>query len=618
MDAPEPLDAADPAAAYRVRLEELNAQAASLDARDGQLSRVRGVTFLIAVGGGLYGLFQPTAMIWAGVGVAALVFLVFVFLHAGVSTKQFERERRVKLCELALERIAGRYRVPDSEAHRRGDDRVDANHPYSGDLDVYGRSSLFEQLNQTQSSGGAELLAAWLREPASVEVIRGRQGAAIELAKLTSLREEMAMAGMRAGKVDHDVTRLLKWAEEPADMAKSGTPLALASIGLVIATMALLVASSLWTGVWTKAWLVGMGVQIAFLMAVRGRVEPILQPVCVKQSPLAKYRELFAIGEHAAFEHEALVELQSRLRADGGASKRIESLERLVGLATVRHNALGIFVADVFLLWDIWLGWLIDRWRARSGREIAGWLNTLSELEALASLGTFAHEHADFAWPELVDDGPCFEAEQLGHPLIPSDERVVNDIELGAKCPALMVTGSNMSGKSTMLRSVGVSAVLAQAGAPVCATSLRMSPLRVYTSMRIGDALDQGASRFFMEVRKLKAVVDATDEAEGDALLFLLDEVLHGTNSRERNIGAKAVVRHLVARGAIGAVSSHDLGLVELEQLTDGAVVNVHFEDHIIGGKMSFDYRMKAGAVSTSNALRLMKAVGIDVVGLDD
>jgi len=604
---------------YRERLAALEEEGKVLEAEDDRLSRLRGLTFLATGAGIVYGLAQPTATIWAVTGGVGLVFLVFVALHARVSTRQFERERRVALCERALERIAGHYRAPDDEAHRRGDEWMDPEHPYTGDLDVFGRASLFEQLNQTQTSGGAALLASWLKEPASADRARDRQRAAEELASLGELREDMALAGMRAGKVDRDVDRFLKWAAEPADFGKRGGAIAATSIAMVVATMALLAVSSVHAGIWTKIWVGALVAQILFLMTMRPRVEPILVPVCVKQSPLGKYRELLALAEHAPFEHDALKALKERLSQDGGASAQIERLERLVGLASVRHNGFGLLIADIFLLWDIWLGWLIDRWRARSGPRVQGWLDTLAELEALASLGTFAYEHADYAWPELVDEGPRFEAEQLGHPLIPSDQRVANDIQLTPEVRALMVTGSNMSGKSTMLRSVGVAAVLAQAGAPVCARSLRMTPLRVFTSMRIGDALDQGASRFFMEVRKLKAVVDAADAA-GDAptLMFLLDEVLHGTNSRERNIGAKAVVRHLVAQGAIGAVSSHDLGLVELEALTDGAVVNVHFEDHIEGGEMRFDYRMKEGAVSTSNALRLMRAVGIRVPGLED
>jgi DNA mismatch repair ATPase MutS len=320
--------------------------------------------------------------------------------------------------------------------------------------------------------------------------------------------------------------------------------------------------------------------------------------------------------ESHRFDDPHLVEVQRALRPTDGvtASTAMKKLDSLAGLAAVRHNALIYIVAELLLSWDLWCALLLDRWRARHGAHVDSWLEALSELEALSALATFADEHPDYAWPELEDDEAHFRATALGHPLIPIAQRVVNDVSLDRDRRALMITGSNMSGKSTLLRSIGVAAVLAQAGAPVCAEQLSLSPLRVITSMRVGDALDRGASRFYMEVRKLKRVVD---ELVGHApLLFLLDEVLHGTNSRERNIGAKAVVRHLVAEGAIGAVSSHDLGLVELEALTDGRVLNVHFEDHLEGGHMRFDYRMKAGAVST-NALRLMREVGIDVEGLE-
>lgn len=605
---------------YRERLATLDEEGVALAAQDDRLSRLRGICFLATGAGVVFGFVQPSTAVWGATAGLFAVFLVFVALHARVSTRQFERERRVALVQRALERIAGRYRAPEGERHRRGDDWCDPEHPYTADLDVFGHASVFEQLNQTQTSGGAALLASWLAGPATRDEIQSRQLAAKELAELGELREQMAMAGMRAGNVDRDVDRFLKWASEPADFARTGRGVAALSVLLVIASMTLLGVSSALAGIWTKIWLGALAVQVLLLMATRPKVEPILEPVCIKQSPLGKYRELFALAENAVFEHEALTRLQARLKDDGGASAQIERLERLVSLASVRHNGFGLLIADIFLLWDIWLGWLVDRWRARSGGRVGGWLDTLAELEALTSLGTWAYEHPDHAWPELVEGEPRLVAEQLGHPLIPVANRVVNDLALEGDVAALMVTGSNMSGKSTMLRSIGVATVLAQAGAPVCARSLTMTPLRVYTSMRIGDALDQGASRFFMEVRKLKAVVDAANAtSEGTApLLFLLDEVLHGTNSRERNIGAKAVVRHLVARGAIGAVSSHDLGLVELEALTDGAVVNVHFEDHIEDGEMRFDYRMKDGAVSTSNALRLMRAVGVDVPGLDD
>jgi DNA mismatch repair ATPase MutS len=298
------------------------------------------------------------------------------------------------------------------------------------------------------------------------------------------------------------------------------------------------------------------------------------------------------------------------------ASRKMRRLESLAGFAALRHSALVHVVANAALSWDVLCAVALDRWRARHGREVSSWLEALSELEALASLATFAYEHASFAWPTVADGEARFSASDLAHPLIPSRQRVGNDVRLEPPVRALMITGSNMSGKSTMLRSIGIAAVLAQAGAPVCARALTMSALRVCTSMRVDDSLAEGASHFYNEVRRLKRVLDAL-ATPGAPPLFLLDEVLHGTNSRERNLGAKAVVRHLVDHGAIGAVSSHDLGLCELEELTGGKIVNTHFEDQLKDAKadqLSFDYRMKPGPVGTSNALRLMRQVGIAIV----
>jgi hypothetical protein len=601
--------------AYQHRLEAIESEAAGLSGRDDALSRARGITFLVAFGATIFALFRSSVGIWTGVGAVWAIFLVFVVLHARLSTRQFDLERKKKLQERALSRLDGTYRSDDPG--RRGDALVDDEHPYSSDLDVFGPASLYERLNTTETPGGAERLAAWLRAPAAPAEIRRRQRAVRELAAAFALREDLAMAGMRAGKIDRDATPFLRWAGERPVFHGAVVAVAVALV-LVIATLGLLVASSLLPSPFDRGWLVAAGLQIGWLMVHRARIEKVLQPVTIKQSPLGRYAEMMALVEAQKFEDDTLERLRTELRGEVAASVALGRLDRLTGLAAVRHNALIHILADVFLSWDLWNAFLVDRWRAEHGAQVAAWLDTLSELEALVSLATFAYEHPDYAWPELAGT-TCFSAQRLGHPLIAPQQRVENDLDLGESPAVLMITGSNMSGKSTMLRSMGVAAVLAQAGAPVCARRLRLSALDVHTSMRVGDALDRGASRFYMEVQKLKAVVEAMDALPaGRGLLFLLDEVLHGTNSRERNIGAKAVVRHLVDRGALGAVSSHDLGLVELEALTAGRVKNVHFEDHLEGGKMAFDYRMKDGAVSTSNALRLMRQVGIAVAGLED
>ncbi len=259
----------------------------------------------------------------------------------------------------------------------------------------------------------------------------------------------------------------------------------------------------------------------------------------------------------------------------------------------------------------MWCALALERWKLRAGRHVKAWMRTLGHMEALASLATFAHENPDYAYPDVKDGEPRFAAARLGHPLLPRDRRVTNDVSLEGAGAALLVTGSSMSGKSTLLRAVGVNAALALAGAPVCASSLSLSPVRVRTSMRIKDSLEHGVSHFYAELTRLKRVVDGANG--GERVLFLLDEILHGTNARERQIGARAVVRHLVAQGAIGAVSSHDMGLAVLEQETAGRVRNMHFEELVVEDRMTFDYKLKPGVVTSANALRLMKIVGIDL-----
>jgi DNA mismatch repair ATPase MutS len=267
-------------------------------------------------------------------------------------------------------------------------------------------------------------------------------------------------------------------------------------------------------------------------------------------------------------------------------------------------------------MWDAHCALALDRWHARSGARLPGWLDALADVDALASLGAFAHEHPGYAWPSL-EAAPRLEAKGLGHPLIADDRRVGNDVRLAGPGEAIVITGSNMSGKSTFLRAIGANAVLAGAGAPVCARSLAIGPLRVATSMRIDDSLEEGVSHFYAELRRLKAIVDraraASTARPAGSVLFLLDEILHGTNSRERVIGAVAVVRDLLALGALGAVTTHDVRITALEREMPDRVTNAHFEEQVEGDAMTFDYVLRPGVVQSSNALRLMRAVGLDV-----
>jgi DNA mismatch repair ATPase MutS len=323
---------------------------------------------------------------------------------------------------------------------------------------------------------------------------------------------------------------------------------------------------------------------------------------------------MLALIEREELTTPSLKALQARLR---GATLEMRSLGRILGFLEARNNEVWRFFIGPALMWDLNCVIFLERWRDRTGKRVRDWFVVLGEIEALASLAGYAFERPDHAMPELAD-APTFEAKGLGHPLLREDKRVDNDVALAGPGHGLIVTGSNMSGKSTLLRAMGANSVLALAGAPVCARALRIGPVRVVTSMRVRDSLEEGVSHFYAELQKLKRVIDLSRRKDEGTVFFLLDEILHGTNSRERILGARAIIKELLSRGAMGAVSTHDLGISDLDREISGDVLrNVHFEEQVEGDRMTFDYTLRNGIVQSSNALRLMKLVGIDVVSPD-
>jgi DNA mismatch repair ATPase MutS len=326
---------------------------------------------------------------------------------------------------------------------------------------------------------------------------------------------------------------------------------------------------------------------------------------------LALLSGMLARLEVEPYDAPQLLELRQQLDAQGRPpSQGIAQLGRLIDWLDAGRNQLFLPIA-LLLLWRTRLAFAIDDWRALSGAAIGRWLAVLSEFEALGALANYAYERPEEPFPEIVDAGPLFEAEALGHPLLSAAKCVRNNLRLGGELRVLVVSGSNMSGKSTLLRTVGVNAVLALAGGPVRAKRLRLSPLAVGATLRIQDSLQAGRSRFFAEVMRVRQIVDI---AKGPVpLLFLLDEIFHGTNSHDRRHGAEAIVRGLVERGAIGLVTTHDLALATTANQLAPRAANVHFADHMENGEMVFDYRMRPGVVQHSNALALMRAVGLEV-----
>ncbi|MFO0762403.1 MAG: DNA mismatch repair protein MutS [Byssovorax sp.] len=611
---------------YAERLVTLQAEKRALDARSSQISTLRGITFLAAVGLALIRIARPVPLaVWVLSGLFAAAFLVLVVIHALQVSRMAELDARVRLIEQGLARIAGKLAgMPD-----KGDRFSPQDHAYAGDLDLFGPSSIFALVSTARTGQGARRLADWLLAPASAEEVASRQEAARELAAMHRFREDLQADGAAARAAGREVEPLIDWAEgrslgpgEGAGRAGEQAPplpmgMARAAQALSVVTVALMALgeplAALIPGVPQHLWLAPMALQVGLLMALRAPLAPLLSIVASPEEPFGRYLALVRRIEDQSFQAPRLLSVHRTLAGESGhdASSAVGRLQRIVGFAELRHSGLFHFIANTVLVWDVWCAVALDAFRKRSGREVRAWLGALAEMEALGSLGSFAAEHPDYAFAEVTASPLHFEAEGLGHPLIGEGKRVDNDVSIVGPGHALMVTGSNMSGKSTLLRSIGLAAVLSLAGAPCCAKRLRLGACQVRTSMRIKDSLEEGVSHFYAELGRLKAVVDAVNA--GEHALFLLDEVLHGTNSRERVIGAKAVVKHLLAKGALGAVSSHDLGLVGLEEETGGQVVNVHLEEQVSGDEMTFDYRVKPGPVGTQNALRLMKRIGIAV-----
>jgi hypothetical protein len=518
----------------------------------------------------------------------------------------FERAKAAERVYLrGLDRLNGRWAESG-----RGDIRDGAaflgGHAYAGDLDLFGAASLFALLNTTRTEIGELTLADWLRVPAPLAEVRARQAAVDELRAMLDFKEDIAVL---ASESPVGRTGLLAaWAGSPPVRFSPALRIGLAACALVTIALALVVYRDIIAPEWLFGWLFA---QIGIVSIGRRQFHNVLHAIDTPERDLGLLAGVLARIESERFTSPHLAALEQALLTEGvPPSKRIAQLRTLVSWLDSTHNMMFAPIAFVLLLRQQ-LAIAIDRWHQAYGPAVAEWLRAVGEFEALAALATFAYERPEDPFPELADQGPAYEADGLGHPLIAAAVGVRNDVRLGGGGPrVILVSGSNMSGKSTLLRSVGVSVVLALAGAPVTARRLRVSALVLGATLHIEDSLQAGHSRFFAEILRIRTIADA---ARGPVpLLFLLDEILHGTNSHDRRIGAEGIVRALVGLGAIGLVTTHDLALTELPATLSSAV-NMHFEDRLEDGKMIFDYRMRPGVVEHSNALALMRAIGLDV-----
>jgi len=602
----------DPRSIYDQRLTNRRAEGASLSTNERAVSIARIVCFLAIIAIALLHFSG-----WIAIPIVAFVALIVA--HDRLIGHRRRAEAAARFCERGIERVSGTWQGKGFD----GSTFAMEHHPFAADLDVFGKGSLYELLCIATTAAGRATLARWLLHPgdANAGEIRERQIAVDELRDRIDLREEMFVTTSEVAS-EVEEAKLDEWSREPALLGRGERIASFVITALSIGAFAIGIPSLIshlvnatnpgampvYSPFLPLPLLVMIIVVGVFARSMAERVAKVVSAVERREPALALLAGLLRVMEQQSFAAPRLIALRSTLERNGvPASRQIERLRKLVALLDARRNQFFAPFALLFL-WTTNIAFAIERWRLASGAEIVAWIDAIGEIEALLSLSSFAFEHPTFMMPKVIEGDALFDGDAVGHPLIPDDRRVANDVRIGGDLRLLIVSGSNMSGKSTLLRAIGVNTILALAGAPVCATRLRVTPMSVGASISLNDSLSEGASRFYAEILRIRDILRMPPP-----LLFLLDEVLGGTNSHDRRIGAAAIIRGLVSRGAIGLATTHDLALAQIADDLAPRAANVHFEDHLEKGSVMFDYRMRPGVVTKSNALELMRAVGIEV-----
>jgi MutS domain V len=588
-----------PTEQYSRFLAERETRLAHFDALDARIGSIRlgiGASFLIMA----WLCFGPLSVSRWWLCVPILGFIAVLVYHQRIRGLRTQAHRAVQYYRAGLERIHDQW----SGKGNAGTRFQTQHHVYGDDLDLFGTDSLYELLCAARTQMGENILARWLLAPADIDAIRERHASIADLRNRLAFRESMAIDG-ESLKIDLHSETLDAWAQALNRLDHPWIRWGAALIaGLAVATIA----------VWA-AWgvlfplLVVIMIELALGYFLR---KPIRAAITTVESAFEDLKGLSVLLnriEAERFEAAPLHALQLKLSSHSlKASAAISKLATIVNFVEARRNPI-LAPFMLLLMYPLQTALAAERWRCAHGTVIRSWLEVLGEFEALISLAQYAYEQFEDPFPQFLEGPPAFKALSLGHPLIPGAVRVCNDVDISGATRVLLVSGSNMSGKSTLLRTIGINTVLAMAGAPVRAGSLQLTPLQIGASIRINDSLHEGSSRFYAEITRLRQLFEPTKLP----LLFLLDELLQGTNSADRRIGAQGLIRALIKKGAIGLISTHDLALTDGAGLEPGAIENVHFQDELAHGELKFDFKLRAGVVTKSNGIELMRSIGLDV-----
>lgn len=600
-----------PAEQYRQRQQAREQQVAHFEKIHLRLGNLRLLLVLAALALAWFSLERDALSIW-WLLVPTTLFLAAAVYHAHILRQRSSAERAVNVYRKGLARIEDRWISLDPPTSPQQEERFDlSHHLYATDLDLFGPASLFELLSQARTRMGEDTLAAWLLHPSPIADIRQRQAAVAELRPRLDLREDLAVLGEDSPKDLKTAVHpeaLISWAEAPAKLNQHS--IRWLALALAIASIA---AAILWAELGLKAPFFAILIAEGLItLILRKRTNEVLHTTGHALEDLQLLSSLLARLEREPFATPHLQTIkQSLVSHETPGSQAIARLAKIVEYIYSLDNPIVRFL-DIPLLYSVQTAYAAEAWRLAYGSAVRHWLLAIAEAEALLSLAAYSFEHPADPFPDLIETGPPrFHAESLGHPLIPAARCVRNDVSVGETAKVLLISGSNMSGKSTLMRAIGINTVLAMAGAPVRAASLQLTPLHLGASILVNDSLQEGASRFYAEITRLRHICDLAEQSP--PVLFLLDELLQGTNSKDRLIGAEGVVRALLDAGAIGLISTHDLALTHIGGPNDQRLRNIHLQDEIADGKMKFDYKLREGVVTHSNGIELMRLIGLKV-----
>jgi hypothetical protein len=609
----------DPRAEYSQRLERQQKLAAELERRHIRAGNIK--LGLIAAGIIVAILILERLLSPYWILLPFALFLFFIVLHERILRAKSHGDTAAALYRNGLARIEDNWAGSGATGVRFRDPK----HVYAEDLDVFGRGCLFELLSTARLPMGEERLASWLAASSPVHEVVERQQTVAELRDKLDLREDIALTSEDL-RPRINPAGLQAWAEDKPLLTAGA--MRYVFVAFALAAVAALIYLFVGERIWPLAAV--LSIELIFYRIWHDRAEAVMSKLHTNAEGLTLFSRILERIEREPFASPHLQERAFQLRAHS-ASRAIRELSRIVFWIDGREG-MAAKVADLPLLYSLQTGFAADAWRIRWGSYVRSWMDTAGEVEALLSLASYSFEHPADPFPDFVPpesavgdssptggDGdsrrgagiPVFDGEGLGHPLIPSAACVPNTVRLDAKTRVMLVSGSNMSGKSTLLRTVGINLVLAMAGAPVRAKALRLTPVALGTRIRSGDSLQEGRSNFYTEILHIRSVFELLNG--GSPLLFLFDELLEGTNSKDRLIGAEGLLRALIERGAIGIVTTHDLALTSVTVTVGTMIRNFHFEDHVEHGKMRFDYQLRDGVVMRSNAIELMRLIGLRV-----